>query len=132
MFTISKNTYQTNGICLYENDNGDSVFCKRTQDGFIGKLRFADKRIRAESLHINIPIKDEVGTNVNLSYDGDVNVADYQGIIEDFFSIIHRWISMCYDLEIIEKTRLLGQPIHDLIKQLENYDELGGLLREMS
>jgi len=127
MFKIEKNSYGRNGACVYRDENGNSVFAKRTETGFVAKLRFSDKRIKAEPNYVVIPCKD-IGFNLNVKYPSDVILSDYSGVFEDYREIVDRWAMMCFDLEIMDKKKRLGESIHDDIVRLAGYEELSGII----
>ncbi len=132
MFTLKKNNYNHNGVCIYEDEVGNSVFCRRSATGFVSKLRFADTAIKAEPLYTNIPLKDDIaGVKLRINYPKNVRFEDYQPVIDAYNAIVDRWASMCYDLEIMQKRKSLGQSITEDINELRKYEELSGIILEL-
>ncbi len=132
MFALKKNNYNNNGVCIYEDEAGNSVFCRRSATGFVSKLRFANTAIKAEPLYTDIPLKEDVaGVRLRINYPNDVNFEDCQPIINAYGAIVDRWATMCYDLEIMQKRKSLGQPITEDINELQKYEELNGIILEL-
>ena len=132
MFELDANNYKKNGICIYKNNAGDSIFCKKKDSGFVFKLRFADKRIIAEPLYIDIPIAETEGISLKYKYETSISSDMYSDIIEDARNILYRWVSMCYDLSILEAKRLGGENIKEDVDDLRKYAELQNVIDDMS
>ncbi len=109
--SVRKNTFTTDGIIIYEDRYGNSVFCQRentdkegTYD-FKARVRFSDKNVKAETIHISIPIEEGIeGQNLKLNYlDGRVHDGeDVAAAIEMYTFILQRWIDLMYDISFLQ------------------------------
>lgn len=125
MFSLYKNTYGGNGVCLYRDFRGDEAFFKRTENGFVTKLRLADKVFKMEPLYVDIPIKEGTeGTELKINCLSPFSVDDIADIINGYSVLINRWIAMCYDLETLQKVKQCNQPITGYLEELKKYEEL--------
>ncbi len=135
MFKLVKNLYTENGRCTYEDEKNNSVFVKRTEEGFVIKLRFADKNIKAKPLYVNIPIKnEEKGSSLHIDYPSYI---DYMAVIEPvvnlFTDLVNHWINMVYDMLILESHKGMDPAILSTdIEKLKEYEELQGLVSAMA
>lgn len=131
MFTIYKNNYNRNGVCLYRNHRGDEAFFKRTEEGFTSKLRLVDEGVKLATLHVSIPIDDKQnGASLNIDYPSLFDVGSISDILEEYSGLVNRWIMMCYDLETMQAVQKLNQPITECINDLKKYDELNEILQQ--
>ena len=137
-YSLKKNTFAQDGICIYEDGFGNTVFCKNESDDagyrFTAKLRFADENVKAEPLHISIPmVDDSEGANLHLDFlDGKEHGGeDIQGAIEMYTFIVQRWIDLMYDIAAL---RIGVQDDKDARKRLDNladYEEIDEVVRLM-
>ena len=135
MFNLVKNLYTENGRCVYEDAEHNSVFVKRTEEGFVIKLRFNDKNIKTKPLYINIPIKnDEEGSSLHVDYPSYIDYsAKIEPIIGRFTELVNRWINMVYDMMILESHKGMDSAILSAdIEKLKEYEELQGLITAMA
>ncbi len=132
MFSLKKNNYRINGVCLYEDEEQNSVFCRRSSTGFVSKLRFYDDRIKAEPLYTTIPIKEDNGALLKLHYKSEVDLEGYQSVIDSYNKIVDRWAMMCYDLEILQKRQAAGESIESSLMDLREYEELSAIIDDLS
>ena len=132
MFVLVTNNYKKNGICIYKNNAGDSIFCKKKDSGFVFELRFADKRIKAEPLYIDIPIAETEGISLKYKYETSVSPDMYSDVIDDARNVLYHWVSMCYDLSILEAKRLSGSDIKEGVDDLHKYAELQSVIDDIS
>ena len=135
MFKLAKNLYTQNGRCIYEDEHGNSLFVKRTEKGFVVKIRFDNEAIKAKPLYINIPIEDDVsGISVHVDYP---SVVDYSTFVEPIVmgtsEIINRWIGMVYDMMILESHKGMDPIIlREDIERLKEYEEMEELITAIS
>nr|WP_297765934.1 hypothetical protein [uncultured Butyrivibrio sp.] len=109
--SVRKNTFTNDGIIIYEDRCGNSVFCQRenidkkgTYD-FKARVRFADKNVKADTIHISIPIEEGVeGQSLKLNYlDGRVHDGeDVAAAIEMYTFVLQRWIDLMYDISFLQ------------------------------
>ena len=132
VITLRKNNLMQNGICIYEDQFGNSVFMQKEDDkkdgtsSFVAKLRFSDKSIKAEPLKVTIPVKDdEMGTMLHLDFhEGQRTGEDIDSAIDMYTKIVQRWINLLYDIAIL-KAPLSGESeAKERFDKLSEYDEL--------
>lgn len=110
-FNLVKNDYVNSGLCVYEDSYGNrlQMFREKSNDGsvwlnnFTAKLRFKNKNVRADSLKISLPLKDE-GTNLHLDFKDKVDRShnpDVLSAISMITEIIQRWIAMSNDIALL-------------------------------
>lgn len=105
MYEMIENNFTSHGRCRYMTENGDIIFMGRTKDGFVGKIKFKDKRCVHSPLYITIPVANDFGgiyVDVKYPPNGDYDIENMQSIIADFGEIVNHWISMMYDIRIME------------------------------
>lgn len=141
---IKKNDFLNQGIVIYEDSYGNSVFMKRefgdNKEGFVAKLRPADKNVKAESIHVSVPVADdEMGTNLQLHFlDGQQhNGEDMSSAIRMFTEVMQRWINIMYDIRFMQTdNKMLLRANQNLseedvcrykLMQLGEYEELQSL-----
>lgn len=66
MFKIKKNDFLNNGICVYEDEHGNTILMKRftdfeEKDGFTARVRFKEGRIIVKADKIEYPLNRESG-----------------------------------------------------------------------
>ena len=135
MFRLAKNLYTKNGRCIYEDDNQNSVFAKRTEDGFVIRLRFNDKNIKTKPLYISIPIKEaEEGSSLHVDYPSYVDYETQIGsVVGDFTAIVNRWINMVYDMMILESHKGMDASILSAdAEKLKEYEEMQDVIAATS
>ena len=69
MFDILDNKFLENNTCKYIDEYQNTAFFKRTESGFVAKLRFADKNIKASPMNVILydeKIKEEIICILNL------------------------------------------------------------------
>ncbi len=131
MFKLYKNTYDKNGVCIYRDDNGNEAFFKRTEEGFTTKLRFTDKSIKTSPLYVKIPVEDTNGTSLQIERPTDINPERINDIVSRYSLLINRWISMCYDLETMNRVKRANQSIAQNLSDLAIYEELTPILGQL-
>ncbi len=119
--SVRKNTYTADGIIIYEDRYGNSVFCQRENTDkksaydFKARVRFADKNVKADTIHISIPIEEGVeGQSLKINYlDGRVHDGeDVAAAIEMYTFILQRWIDLMYDISFLQTdVRVLAKAI---------------------
>lgn len=133
--TLRKNTLMRDGICIYEDEYGNSVFMQKdtTKDysfDFVAKLRFKDKNVKAKPLNISIPIKegDEDGAMLHLDYlDGvEHSGEDIDSAIEMYTLIVQRWINLMYDMVALKPSLAMHDEgrAKECLEKLAEYEEL--------
>lgn len=108
MFKILNNNFAEKGRCRYINDHEDVIFMKRTPEGFVGVIKFKDKRCVHKPLYVSVPVPDDYhGADVDIRYpnDPELDKLHLQNVISEFGELVNRWICMLYDLKIFEKSR---------------------------
>lgn len=102
MFKLEKNELLNNGKCWYRDEYDNTAFMFRKEKGFTAKIRFKDKMITAEPLHINVPPTDEEGANLRMNYPpGALEREDISSGIESFTVLVQHWIDMLYDIQFL-------------------------------
>ncbi len=103
MFFITENRMLENSTCRYEDPDGNRAYFEKTEKGFVGRIRFKDKRVRMESLVVEFPIKDMEGANLNISYHDGISKDEpfIQNGIDGFIVLVQRWIRMCGDIRYL-------------------------------
>ncbi len=105
--TLKKSAFYQEGICIYEDNYGNSVFCQREESDrpneqkFKARLRFADKDVKADTLHITVPVIDgSEGQSLHLDYKPgtDLDREDIQAGIKLYTFSVQRWIDIMYDI----------------------------------
>lgn len=114
MFSLIENRFVNEGICKYEDENGNRLFMKRTDDGFVAKLRFANKDISADPFYVTIPLPDGYnGQNIRLNFLNKPQLSampaadpvipqDVNDAISCFHPVVTRWISMLSGMKCLE------------------------------
>lgn len=129
MFKIKKNTFVTDGICKYEDENGNTMFFKRwinrKKDGFTAKLRFKDIPIKVASYDAEYPIDYEAnpkGFKVNLEYPSgyDITQKEVQEVLAAFSNMIVHWDSMIHAIKMLECKDDLLLKAHPELQNEEN------------
>ncbi|MCR5481249.1 MAG: hypothetical protein K6F52_00420 [Clostridia bacterium] len=131
MFKLAKNLYTKNGRCIYEDDRQNSVFAKRTEDGFVIRLRFSDRNIKTKPLYISVPVKkQEEGSSLHVDYPSYIDYdAQIGSVIDDFTDLVNRWINMVYDMMILESHKGMDAGILSAdIEKLKIYEEMEGVI----
>lgn len=139
MFNITENSFTDRGVCKYTDEHNNTAFFRRTDDGFVGRLRFADEKVTAAPVAVKIPVIDDTeGTKLHLEYlDGkEHKTVDVLMGINGFTELIQRWIYMLYDIKSMEMDNSLllkvnecnNITLEDVYMQklaiLEQYEEL--------
>lgn len=108
MFELFENHFLTFGRCRYKNENGDIILMKRTDNGFVGVIKFKDKRYVHKPLYVSIPLPNDFqGVNIDIRYPKAsetsrdfVNHTAFQ-----FGEIVNHWISLIYDIKLFERNK---------------------------
>lgn len=104
MFEITYNDFVNSGVIRYEDEYGNKAIMTRIDGGFRAKIRFNDKKVRAQMLEIQVPVKDDIsGTTLHVDYlDGHKHEnADVTNGVSAFSKLIQHWISMLYDVNFL-------------------------------
>ena len=103
MFKLIENRYIDNGKCKYTDEYGNKAFFCRTESGFTGKLRFEDKRVTAEPIHINLPLMGTKGVDMNINYMDGVAHTDIDIVsgIQSFTELVNYWIDLVTDTKMM-------------------------------
>jgi hypothetical protein len=101
---LTTNDFINSGKCVYEDDYGNRVQMFRKESGkerekcFTAKLRFKNKNVRADSIHVTVPFdNNKDGETLHLEFlDGvdHTNDKDIQNGISAFTELVQRWIVM--------------------------------------
>ena len=105
MFEISKNMFFENNNCNYIDEYQNKVFIRRTEDGFVAKLRFADENIKAAPLNVSLFSGEmKEGDNLHLEFKehGILEKEDVKKGIGNFTELINYWIKMLYDIKFLD------------------------------
>ena len=142
---IKRNDFLSQGIIVYEDTYGNSVFMKREQEkdreGFVAKFRPSDKNVKAESIHVGVPIKStDEGTMLHLDYlDGVIHDGeDVKAGISMFTELVQRWINLMYDIRFMQSNNKFLLRTNDgcteddicrfKLMQLGQYEELKAIM----
>lgn len=131
MFKLANNLYTKNGRCIYEDENNNSIFAKRTDNGFVIKLRFKNDKIKTKPLYIDIPLKNEdEGTSLHVDYPSFIDYEkEVSTVIASFTDIVNRWINMVYDMMILESHKGMDVGIlNSDIEKLKEYEEMEDII----
>ncbi len=140
---ITRNDFCSSGVCKYKDSYDNSVFARRTDDGFVVKLRFADKEVKAEPIYVSVPIKeDEEGTTLHLDYPGHKNLEteDIQKAIYMLTVITQHWINMLLDIRclgidnqaVAESNNMTIEDVAKIkVTSLYEYEELTDLVNSV-
>ncbi|MCR5671455.1 MAG: hypothetical protein K6G10_10655 [Butyrivibrio sp.] len=132
---LKKNTLMENGICIYEDLFGNTVFMQKKGDddktSFVAKLRFKNEKIKAQPLYITIPVSDdEKGTMLHLDYlDGaEKSGEDIDSAIKMLTQVVQRWINMMYDINAMKIGVDSEKTAKERLESLSEYEELSDLV----
>lgn len=135
MFKLTKNLYTKNNTCTYEDEFANSVFIKRTESGFVSRLRFANENIKAKPIETKIPLDDDFeGADMHLDYRSDVDLEsiDIASAIEDYTRLINYWIDLIYDMKILESHKGMDEAIYKQdLEKLSSYEEMTEVLKSL-
>ncbi len=126
---LTENRFATDGVCWYEDNEGNSARFTRQDGGFRAKLFFADKRIKAKSVFVD-PHEDGDGITLHLNYPPGVDIEDEAVVLaqQGFLSIVENWISLLTDLEFLElKNDIIMKANPGATEENVNMEKLGRL-----
>jgi len=142
LFVLSDNNFLERNTCNYIDEFENTVFIKRTEKGFVAKLRFATDGIKAEPLNVELwGVEKKDGDILKLHFTnrellGKKSVIGGQ---YNFSVLINYWIRMLNDIKLLDfnesillnaNPKMTREDIakakYDLISQ---YKELGPLMR---
>ena len=135
MFELFENKFLTFGRCRYRNENGDVAFLKRTDKGFVGTIKFKDKRCAHTPLYVDIPVPEGFkGVHVDIQYPkaSDISSDFINDTAQQFGIIVNRWISLIYDIKLFERNKD-ASPIQKkcFVNSLGQYEELQDLINTL-
>ena len=144
---LKKSAFYTEGICIYEDEHGNSVFCKRednekpNEQSFKAKLRFANSSVKAGTIHVTVPVIDGTeGQNLSIDYPSgtDLESEDIQAGIKLYTFILQRWIDIMYDIlfskadvELIQRANEGAEKedvAREQLSRLADYEELSDVV----
>ena len=121
MIKLKENKLIENGTCRYEDCHGNRYFLKRTDNGFKIKARSKDKNVRTETIQISLPV-DCTGVNIHFDFLDGIDRTEeehMQELIQNTGELIHRWINLCQDINLLnQKPDLLGEMTEDVKEEI--------------
>ena len=143
MFQLTKNNLIESGKCWYEDEFGNKAIMIRNEQGFSGKLRFANTCVTAQPIQVNIPSGDVKGVDMHLDYSNNSSMDDDSVIkgIDGFTVLVQKWVDMSHDIMLlgtdntlltnIDK-KLTSEDIYAYkINLLQHYEEVYPLLQSI-
>lgn len=123
MFKLENNKLIENGICTYIDIFGNTVFVKREKERIVFRLRFAEHGIKAAPFIICFPIdSNKNGDTLHLDYSDKekLNKESVTGAVESFTALINHWISMQYDINLLDAKNFLFQKANPAVNELNS------------
>lgn len=125
MFKLENNKLFENGVCTYIDIFGNTVFVKREKEKITFRLRFIEYEIKADPFIICFPIDEsQNGDTLHLNYSDEEKLKkeSVTGAIESFTTLINHWISMQYDINLLDAKNFLFQKANPTINELNSED----------
>ncbi|MBP3279392.1 MAG: hypothetical protein J6M44_10600 [Butyrivibrio sp.] len=132
---LRKSNLMGDGICIYEDQYGNSVFMKKEDskdsgEEFVAKLRFKDKSIKAKPITVTVPVKDdEMGTMLHIDYlEGEKAGDEIDSAIDMFTKVMQRWINLMYDIAMLRAPSSGEADAKARLEKLSKYEELSDFI----
>ena len=105
MFELKKNMFLENNTCNYVDEYNNTVFMKRTEKGFVAKIRFANKSVTAEPLVVEAYAGDKKeGDYLDLHF-SDQSVLSQEDVMQglkSFTVLVEYWVNMIRDIKLLD------------------------------
>ena len=102
MFELKSNQFVDSGFCLYEDEYGNTIRCTRTENGFNLKPGMKDRKIKALTIVITLPL---TSSGCDLRFESgeaiDTEREDIQALASGVGEIVNRWCDMLTDISFL-------------------------------